>query len=168
MMDTEAKKWSASRPDIPPAYGISKNKKGILPWSHVDDRMAQAKVYWVCTVDPEGHPHATPVDGVWNDGRLYFSGDPRTKRQRNLAGNPNVCIHLENGYDVLILHGVAQELKSMDFQKAERLASESKVKYGYSNKPEDYQSGGVWEFTPELVFAWTEFLKDATRWKIAS
>lgn len=130
--------------------------------------MAQAKVYWLCTVDSEGKPHATPVDGIWIDSRLYFGGDPRTKRQRNLADNPNVCVHLENGFDVLILHGMAQELENVDLRKAQRLASESNAKYGYGNKPEDYLSGGVWEFSPNLVFAWKEQMKDATRWKIES
>jgi hypothetical protein len=50
-----------SRPQIPAVYGLPKHNKGLLPWSHVSERMAQARVYWITTVDPGGRPHATPV-----------------------------------------------------------------------------------------------------------
>ena len=74
-----------SRPQIPAEYGIPKNNKGLLPWSHVTDRMAKAVHYWVCTVDPNNHPHVTPLDGLWLDDNLYFGGSPQTRRNRNLA-----------------------------------------------------------------------------------
>src|SRR5687768_3182446 len=75
----------ASRPQIPADYGIPKSKKGLLPWSHVTERMTRAMHYWVCTISPDGHPHAMPVDGLWLDDRLYFGGSPQTRRNRNLA-----------------------------------------------------------------------------------
>jgi hypothetical protein len=163
-MGDQAKKWTASRPSIPPEYGIPAHEEGILPWSHVDERMLEAKAYWMCTVDSEGRPHATPVDGVWHAGRLYFGGDPRTRRHRNLAANPNVCVHLENGYDVVILHGTAQIAGDIDRPRAERLAQESNRKYGYGTKPEEYLGGGVWEFIPQKGFGWKEFPGDVTKW----
>ena len=103
----------ASRPHMP-GYGVPKDKKGLLPWSHVTERMAEAQNYWVCTVNSDEQPHATPVWGIWLDDRLYFGGGPQTRRSRNLAGNPAVCVHLESGSDVIILHGDAQELRSPD------------------------------------------------------
>ena len=103
-----------SRPQIPAMYGIPTHNKGLLPWSHVSERMAEARVYWISTVDPSGHPHATPVDGLWLDDRLYFGGSPETRRNRNLAQNPSVCVHLENGSDVVILHGEVRELGEAD------------------------------------------------------
>ncbi len=60
----------ASRPQIPADYGVPHNTKGLLPWSHVTERMAQALHYWICTVGPNGRPHATPVDGLWLDDQL--------------------------------------------------------------------------------------------------
>ncbi len=69
----------AGRPRIPREYGVTSDKKGLLPWSHVNERMTKAMQYWVCTVSPEGRPHATPVDGLWLDGRLYFGGSPKTR-----------------------------------------------------------------------------------------
>src|SRR5262245_2158881 len=64
----------ASRPHMP-GYGVPKDNKGLLPWSHLTKRMAEAQNYWICTVSPDGRPHATPVWGLWLDDRLYFGGE---------------------------------------------------------------------------------------------
>ena len=128
--------------------------------------MADAKCYWVCTVSPDGRPHATPVDGLWLDDQLYFSGSPETRRNRNLAGNPAVCVHLESGMAVIILHGDARALRAPDRALATRLAEASAQKYGYGQKPEDYEKGtGIYVVRPRIVFAWKESLKDVTRWR---
>jgi nitroimidazol reductase NimA-like FMN-containing flavoprotein (pyridoxamine 5'-phosphate oxidase superfamily) len=154
-----------SRPQIPDIYGLPKHNKGLLPWSHVGERMAQARVYWVTTVDPSCNPHATPVDGVWLDDRLYFGGSQETRRNRNLARNPAVCVHLESGSDVVILFGEVQEFNGEDHQLSQRLADASNEKYGYGSKPEDYAVGGTFAFSPRKVIAWKTLFKDATRWE---
>ncbi len=162
---------TVSRPYIAdPIYGVPRHNKGLLPWSHVSDRMAQAKVYWVSTVSPDGRPHATPVDGIWLDERLYFGGSAKTRRHRNLAANPAACIHLESASDVIILHGDVQELRNPDHNLAVRLAEASNEKYGYGAKPEDYEkdtTGQTWVFHPRVVIAWKPLMKDATRWIFA-
>ncbi len=158
------------RPRSPgPDYGIPKTTEGLLPWQHVSDRMAAAHCYWVSTVSPDGRPHATPVDGVWLDDQLYFGGSPATRRHRNLAANPAVCIHLESGSDVVILHGDAQPLGAPDNALAVRLAEATRRKYGYGPKPEDYAANpaGTYVFRPRHVFAWQAFPKDVTRWRLA-
>lgn len=154
---------TASRPHMP-GYGIPKSKSGLLPWSHVSERMAQAMHYWVCTVGPDGRPHATPVDGLWLEDQLYFGGSPQTRRNRNLAENPAVCVHLDSGTDVVILHGDAHELRAVDRALALRLSEASAKKYGYGPKPEEYEAGGTFVFRPQVGFAWHQFPKDATRW----
>jgi len=155
---------TASRPHMP-GYGIPTDKKGLLPWSHVTERMARAQHYWIATVSPDGRPHATPVDGLWLEDQLYFGGSPETRRNRNLAENPAVCVHLESGIDVVILHGEAHELRAPDRSLAIRLSEGSIKKYGYGPKPEEYEKAdGVYCFRPRLVFAWKQFPKDATRW----
>ena len=154
----------ASRPHMP-GYGVPKDKKGLLPWSHLTERMAEAQNYWICTVSPDGRPHATPVWGLWLDDRLYFGGGPQTRRNRNLAENPAVCVHLESGSDVIILHGDAQELRAPDRALVTRLIEISEKKYGYAPKPEDYdKTPGTYVFRPRWVLAWKQFPKDATRW----
>ena len=155
----------ASCPHMP-GYGVPKDKKGLLPWSHVTERMAEAQNYWVCTVSPDGRPHATPVWGLWVDDRLYFGGGPNTRRNRNLAENPAVCVHLESGSDVIIVHGDAQELRAPDRSLVTRLIEVSKSKYGYAPKPEDYdQTPGTYVLRPRWALAWSQGLKDATRWQ---
>lgn len=156
---------AAGRPHIP-GYGIPDDAKGLLAWSHVAERMSSARHYWVCTVDPDGRPHATPVDGLWLDDRLYFGGRPDTRRNRNLAANPAACIHLESGADVVILHGDARELRAPEHALCVRLAEASRAKYGYGPKPEEYaKTPGIFVFRPRKVLAWKQFPKDATRWQ---
>jgi hypothetical protein len=154
-----------SRPLIAPVYGVPKHNKGLLDWSHVQERMTNAKVYWVCTVSPQGKPHATPVDGMWVDDKLYFGGDPSTKRNRNLDANPAVSVHLEEGYNVVILEGDALPLGMPDRELAVRLANASNAKYGYGFKPEDYTGAGTYVLRPRIVFAWNKFPMDITRWE---
>jgi nitroimidazol reductase NimA-like FMN-containing flavoprotein (pyridoxamine 5'-phosphate oxidase superfamily) len=163
--DTKAASPVASRPRLPREYGVSQNTKGLLSWSHVSDRMMKAQHYWICTVSPQGRPHATPVDGLWLDDRLYFGGSAETRRQRYLAANPNVCVHLESASDVVILEGEAHARRT-DHALAVRLAEASARKYGYAQTPEDYEKTVVHVFRPRVVFAWTNLPKDATRWRV--
>lgn len=155
---------SASRPRLPAAYGVPAGARDLLPWSHVVARMQMAPHYWICTVDPAGHPHAVPVDGLWLNDRLYFGGSPATRRNRNLAANPHVCVHLESASDVVMLQGTAA-LLTPDRALATRLADASREKYGYAPPPGDYEAMGVHVFRPQLVFAWQRFPTDMTRWR---
>ncbi len=151
-------------------YGIPDNEEGILPWSHVCERMEKAINYWVGTTDPQSRPHATPVWGVWVDETVYFDGSPATRRGRNIAANPAVAIHLESGNDVVILQGEAYEITaSLEFR--ERLSEAYTAKYkdlGYTPGPETWADGGLYEVQAWVVFAWREFPKDATRWEMAA
>jgi hypothetical protein len=76
-----------------------------------------------------------------------------------------VCVHLDSGMDVVILHGDAHEQKP-DHALAVRLSEASAKKYGYGPKPEEYEAGGVHVFRPQVVFAWKQFPKDVTRWRV--
>jgi hypothetical protein len=154
----------ASRPKIPPEYGIPKDKQGLLSWSHVTERMTQAMHYWLGTVNADGRPHVTPVDGIWLDDKLYFGGSPQTRHNRNLSANPAVTIHLESSEDVVILHGDVQ-LQTPDRALALELTKASAQKYGYGPSPEEYEQTGVYIFQPHTAFAWKQFPRDVTRWQ---
>jgi hypothetical protein len=157
---------AVSRPKIPAEYGVPKNKKGLLPWSHVTERMTRAMHYWVCTVSADGRPHVTPVDGLWLEEILYFGGSPKTRRNRNLLINPAVSVHLDSSEDVVILQGEAH-LQRPDHDLAVQLAKASVEKYGYAPSPEAYQQMGVHVFRPHTVLAWQQLPKDATRWQFS-
>jgi len=158
---------AVSRPKIPAEYGIPKNSKDLLPWSHVNERMTQALHYWICTVGADGRPHVTPVDGLWIDDKLYFGGSPHTRRNRDLVKNPAVSVHLDSSEDVVILHGNSQ-LQTPDHELASRLSKASAEKYGYAPSPTEYERSGVHVFRPQTVFAWKQFPKDVTRWQFAN
>jgi nitroimidazol reductase NimA-like FMN-containing flavoprotein (pyridoxamine 5'-phosphate oxidase superfamily) len=157
---------TVGRPYIP-GYGVPHNKKGMLPWSFVTERLAEAKNYWICTTDPLGRPHATPVWGMWLDEQLYFGGGADTRRNRNLVANPAVCVHLESGSEVVIVHGEAQALRAAPHELAVRLSEASAQKYAYAPKPEEYEAdaGGTFVMRPRVVLAWKQFPKDAARWE---
>jgi hypothetical protein len=153
-----------SRPKIPPEYGIPKNNKGLLPWSHVNERMTQSMHYWICTVGPDGRPHVTPVDGVWLEEKLYFGGSSQTRRNRDLVNNSAATVHLDSSDDVVILQGNAY-LQTPDHDMAVQLVRASVAKYGYAPSPEEYERSGVHVFHLLTVFAWKQFPKDVTRWQ---
>lgn len=156
----------SSRPYVP-GYGIPKSKKGMLKWGHVSERMGNARNYWIGTTDSEGRPHATPVWGAWLDETLYFDGSPQTRRGRNLAANPAIVVHLESGSEVVILQGEAHQIRATDREFAIRLAAAYAAKYvdfGYAPSPDTWNNGGLYRVRPRVVFAWTKFPKDATRW----
>ena len=143
----------------------------MLPWSHVSERMQAAHNYWIATTSPGGRPHATPVWGVWVDETFYFDGSPKTRRGRDLAANPAVAVHLENGTDVVILEGEAHQVHHPDRALTTRLAAAYSAKYaalGYEPGPDSWDSGGLYRLRPRLAFAWTQFPTDATRWRFDS
>jgi nitroimidazol reductase NimA-like FMN-containing flavoprotein (pyridoxamine 5'-phosphate oxidase superfamily) len=155
-----------TRPIMPDGYGVPENDEGLLDWGFVDQRMRDSLNYWISTTRPDGRPHATPVWGVWVDGRVYFDGSPATRRGRNLAANPAVSVHLESGSEVVIVEGQALP-KRPERSLAERLAAEYARKYanqGYSPEPDQWDQGGLYEVDPQIVLAWGEFPKSVTRW----
>jgi hypothetical protein len=153
-----------TRPHVP-GYGIPKAGKGMLPWSFVDERMAQARNYWVCTTRPDGRPHARPVDGVWVDATLCFGGGPKTRWMRNLARNPAVAVHLETPGEVVILEGTAERINDPKHPLVARVLEASYAKYPeYFSGPPPFSP--FWVLRPSVAFAWTlsGFPKSATRW----
>jgi hypothetical protein len=157
---------TADRPVIPREYGIPTTIDGLLPWAHVDDRLADATVYWLVTVGPGGAPRVRPLDGLWLDGVLYVGGSPETGWVRDLAANPRVSVHLDGGSDVAILEGAAEILDhGVPRPVAERLAAMSQRKYPqYGMKADSYAGPGPIAIRPAKAFGWTSFPADVTRY----
>jgi nitroimidazol reductase NimA-like FMN-containing flavoprotein (pyridoxamine 5'-phosphate oxidase superfamily) len=153
------------RPRFPAGYGVPKSAKGLLAWDHVEQRLADAKVYWIATVANGEWPRVRPVDGLYIDGAVYVGGSPETRWVQDIQANPNVSLHLDGGYDVVILEGVIGEERP-DAELARRLAAASNAKYPeYGMKPSDYEGPGVRAVRPRRAFAWKAFPKDATRFR---
>ena len=149
-----------NRPYIAHAeYGVPKTIKGVLPWSHAVERLQKSKNYWIGTVSPEGKPHTMPTWGVWVDNTLYFGGGPQTRWSRNLAENPAVAVHLESGDDVIVLEGTVGRITDPDDPKVKSIDDPYEAKYGMRH------GIPLWMLRPRVVFAWTKFPNDMTRWK---
>lgn len=99
-----------------------------------------------------------PVWGVAVDGVLSFYGAPTLVRSRNLAADPRLVVHLEDGEDPLILHGraVARGLASA----SPDLVAAYRAKYTFEQDA-DYLLGtpyaeGVtrYDIEPGTALAW--------------
>jgi nitroimidazol reductase NimA-like FMN-containing flavoprotein (pyridoxamine 5'-phosphate oxidase superfamily) len=156
-----------SRPHFPKGY--LENPKALLPWSHVEQRLSDALHYWLCTVRPDGRPHAVPKWAVYVDAKIYFDGSPETRHARNIAQNPQVVLHLESGEDVIIVEGTAKEYGKPAAELALQIAQAYAQKYadrGYAPEPDQWDEGGLFEITPHTVIAWTQFTDDPTRFTL--
>lgn len=77
-----------------------------LTWDEIAQRFDAARNWWVATTGAGG-PHSVPVWGVVVDGVLLFYGEESAVRSRNLAADPRMVAHLEDGDSPLILRGRA-------------------------------------------------------------
>ncbi len=154
----DSKTPKASRPHVP-GYGIPESLDGILPWSWVESRMRSPKNYWVATVRPDGRPHSVPVWGVWVEGILYFGGGPDTVWSRNLAASPQVVVHLESGDEVVIFEGTVDRINDPDHPKVSQLDDAYEKKYNMRH------GTPFWILQPRVVFAWSKYPDDTTRFK---
>jgi hypothetical protein len=111
------------------------------------------------------------VWGVWLDETLYFGGG-RTRWARNLAANPAVVVHLESGDDVVIVEGIAEWVT--DRVRIKRAGRAGAVKYeGAEDTGDDTSTDarndtggeGIFVLRPRVVYAWSQFPKNATRWR---
>jgi len=148
---------------MPVDYGIRKGAKGLLPWTHVEERMTGSRNYWVATARPDGRPHVMPVWGVWIERTFYFGTDRRSRKGKNLAKQPAIAVHLESGDDVVIVEGVAAQVTGAPVLAAVDEAYNSKYGMRVVGHPGDT---GIFSVSPRTVFAWREkdFPVSATRW----
>ena len=67
------------RARLPDGYGLPEDSP-TLSWESVESRFKDSLHYWISTADADGNPLSRPIDGVWVDGALYFSGHDRPAR----------------------------------------------------------------------------------------
>lgn len=153
-----------TRPHFPKGY--VENPKAILPWSHVVEKLTQAIHYWICSVNPNGRPHAVPRWAVMVTDKIYYDGSPETRHAKNISENPYVSLHLEDGSDVVIVNGKVVELEQSPLELREKIAQAYIDKYaelGYAPQPSVWENGGLYMLSFQTALAWTSFAEDPTK-----
>ena len=147
------------RLEMPKHYQVASGSD-LIPWSQVAERLAGARNYWLATTNPDGHPHVTPVWGVWVGDRFYFDGIYTARWARNIAVDPAAAIHLESGDEVVIVEGTVDD-HAADTELAKQIVDQWQAKYGrLLPQPAD----GIYRLLPRVARAWTRFPDDATKW----
>jgi hypothetical protein len=96
-----------------------------IPWTRARDALASsggpAVTFFLGTVRPDGSPHAAGLGAVWADEGMWFVTGPRTRKARNLAGNPACTLSCRLPGIDLVLEGQAERVTDRD--TLERLAA---------------------------------------------
>ena len=147
-------------------------------WQDATRAFADAGVYWLSTVRPDGRPHVTPIAGVWMDGSVFFSTGGHERKARNLDENRQTVVMtastnaFHGGLDVVV-DGEAASVR--DGATLERLADAFATKYddffGFKVRDGAFTNGeggvaDVYEVAPRKAFAYgREPTFSATRYR---
>ena len=159
------------RPEMPDGYGVPDSTDGLLAWGQVEERLIASPQYWMATTRPDGRPHVVPRWGVWLDGHLFYDGAPTTVHVQNLRQNPACVLHLEDGWQAVIVEGTAFPADPPGLELGTRIAAAIGAKYGdkgYSPEPDAWEgtdAGGLVRFDPVKAMAWFDFPTDVTRFR---
>ena len=163
------KEPKVTRPTFP--HGYVDKPVSFLTWDWVAAQLTESKHYWLCSVRPPtpeapgGRPHVVPRWCVYLDGKIYYDGSPETRHAHNIEINPHVSLHLENGAQAIILEGTAAPAGKPSPELGKML-SQAYKKYkemGYAPKPNSWDKGGLFVFTPRQCIAWSNFTQDPTK-----
>jgi general stress protein 26 len=112
-------------------------------WRQGRRKLRDAEVYWLSTVRPDGHPHVTPLLGIWLDGALYFCTGPDERKAKNLARNPHCVLTTGcNRLDGLDLAVEGAAARVTDLAELRDVADTFESKYGaHFTAPEGTWSG---------------------------
>lgn len=156
------------RPDSPPkSYGVPRRGGTFIEWPDVIERLRSASGYWLATVTPGGRPHVVPIWGVVVGDDLFLeTGAPDTIKNRNLAVNTEIAVHLDGVNDVVLVRGRATPAAPDADLGAEMAAAFHEKYLGYEPGPTDWDRGGLIRIEPATLLAWRE-MPTATRWRFA-
>jgi len=140
-----------------------------MTWPEVAARLSAARSYWLSSTTISGAPHAAPVWGVVTGETLYLYTERNTVKARNIAADPRVVVHLESAEDVLIVHGLAEDVGAPDAAPAVVAALAAKY-----TRPEDQQYlphrdpdfDVIYALRPRSAMAWrlNDYAGSQRRW----
>ena len=140
-----------------------------LGWDETRALLEAAELFWICTVRPDGRPHATPLVAVWVDGAIHFHTGAREQKFANLRHNEHVVLvtgtnEWESGVD-LVVEGAAARVT--DPAVLERLATAWAGKWdgrwqltvregGFRDADRDDGGSEVFSVTPTTIYAYAK------------
>jgi len=113
-------------------------------------KLETAENIWFGSVRPDGRPHLAPVWFVWTSRKLYICIEERSIKGRNVAGNPQVVLALEDGLNPVICEGIAVPLSS---PLPRNVVEIFRKKYNW-DVSSDGQYNQLLEITPSKWMAW--------------
>jgi len=122
----------------------------MLPTDEAIGKLETAQNIWIATIRPDGRPHLAPVWFVYYQGRIYISTEGDSVKARNLKGNPNVAVCLEDGTHPVICEGTAAAIPS---PAPEPLSEVFINKYEWNLNTENQYSQLI-EITPARWLVW--------------
>jgi PPOX class probable F420-dependent enzyme len=152
---------------MPASYGLepARAETDLLPWSWAEERLAQARNYWLATVGADGRPHVVPIWGVWTDRQLLFGTARTSRKAHNLRRSAAAAVHLESGDEVVILEGKTDEVVEPDARA--RLGDMYQAKYAFRPQVDNGETV-IFRFTFAKAMGWREadFPSSATCWEM--
>src|SRR5258707_11511094 len=82
--------------------------------AHKDQRLRSDPIIWLCSVRPDGRPHAAAVWFLWDGSSILIFSMPTAQKLRNLRHEPRVILALDDthaGDDPITLEGTAEILE---------------------------------------------------------
>jgi F420H(2)-dependent biliverdin reductase len=80
----------------------------------IEQRLQTEPNLWLATVRPNGTPHLVPIWFVWLNGKIYLCTGADSVKARNLRGQPQVSIALEDGSQPVVMEGSAHFIGRVD------------------------------------------------------
>lgn len=165
----------SAEPVTEPDERYSSDAAIATDWTEASDELANAEIFWLSTVRPDGRPHVTPLLAVWLDLALYFCTGSGERKAGNLAGNPHCvlttgCNALREGLDVVV-EGTA--VRVSDDATLRRVAERYEAKYGsdwhFDVRDGAFVGGGgpalVFAVSPTKVFGFRRGVYSQTRYR---
>ncbi len=152
-------------------YGLKQEKEGMLSWQWVLDELEKSKNYWIGSTRPNGNPHVAPVWGILMDDVVYFGTGETSRKARNITVNSNIVLHLESGFDTVIIEGKAEKVSNRaDFDRIAPIYAKKYAAHNYEPTAEELAVGLMYRVVPDVVMAWKEssFPDTATRWEFSA
>lgn len=161
-------KPSVRRPHMP-GYGTlpAEEGTGLLPWTWAEQRLRDARRYWLATTWPDGRAHVMPVWAMWDGEYLWFSSSNGSRKTRNLLERPRCVITTEQAAEPVVVEGMAERVADEPSLRAVLELENTKYGTDYGMEMLDPAKNTTFRIRPVWAFGLDEadFGGSPTRWQ---